>query len=38
MSEGGEVCGEAVFVVRGGCGAHVSGSGIWWTGGARNVG
>ena len=30
MSEGGEVCGEAVFVVRGGYGEHVSGSVNAW--------
>ena len=32
------VCGVVVFDVRGWDGAHSSGSGIWWIGGARQFG
>jgi hypothetical protein len=32
------VCGVVVFGIRGGDGVHASGSGIWWIGGARQVG
>ena len=38
MLDVGVVCGVVVFVVRGGNGAHASGSGVRWIGGARQVG
>ena len=38
MSDVGVVCGVVVFVGRGGDGAHASGSGVRWIGGARQVG